>query len=123
MTPILTHHPLRLLRLLDHLLQMLDRVLVGHRLVWICAYRRLTQRLLCDLLLNDFLHFLDRETYNASPDLDCLSAIRIQLDVFLLRKNERTELREVVFQLELTFDWIELDKRVAAGDRDVADTD
>lgn len=53
--------------------------------------RRLAERPLGNLL-DDSFYFLDRETYDASTNLDCLGAVRLQLDVLQFWEDERAEL-------------------------------
>ena len=82
-------------------------------LVWmlgLASYRRLAHR----FLLDHFLDLLHREADDTPSNLYCLCAIGLKLDVFLLGQDQRAELREIVFELELAFEGIVLYQGVAA---------
>ena len=91
-------------------------------LVWmlgLASYRRLAHR----FLLDHFLDLLHREADDTPSNLYRLCAIGLELDVFLLGQDQRAELREIVFELELAFERIVLYQGVATRYRNVADSD
>jgi len=95
----------------DHLAGVLVCVL------GLASDRRLAHR----FLLDHFLDLLHREADDTPSNLYCLCAIGLELDVLLLGQDQRAELREVVFELELAFERIVLYQGVTTRYGNVAD--